>query len=66
MSWTPDETIQHPGGTTEEIRWSRRPRHDQLRARRRRVYDENGNLESIWHEVLDAQGGVVSQKRIYP
>lgn len=55
-SWNPDEIINHPGGSTTEIKYGRfpRPNGDVISVRKEK--GPNGETKEVWHEVHDRSG----------
>lgn len=63
MGWKPDEVEELPNGWRREIKY-RRSRYWQPPVPRMvRIYDEQGVLREIWHEVIDGRGNVVHRHR---
>ncbi len=63
MSWKPDESTTREDGTVVEIRYSRRPRHDQVRQRMVRIFGPDKRLREVWHEVIDGAGKITHRHR---
>jgi hypothetical protein len=55
--------VQRADGWREEVKARRSPGADGATARTRKVYDQDGVIQEVWHEVLDFAGRLIHQDR---